>query len=65
MTTTIAIIGGTGPMGRGLAYRWARAGYPIIIGSRTAARAEEAATALAARVAGAAVRVISLVHFVH
>jgi coenzyme F420-0:L-glutamate ligase/coenzyme F420-1:gamma-L-glutamate ligase len=56
LMTTIAIIGGTGPMGRGLAYRWARAGYPILIGSRTAARAEEAATALSARVAGAAVR---------
>lgn len=40
---TIGIIGGTGPQGRGLAARWARAGFPVIIGSRTAERGEEAA----------------------
>ncbi len=40
---TIAIIGGTGPQGRGLAARWARAGHPVLIGSRTEERAEEAA----------------------
>ncbi len=39
---TIAIVGGTGDLGTGLARRWARAGYPIIIGSRTADRAETA-----------------------
>jgi coenzyme F420-0:L-glutamate ligase/coenzyme F420-1:gamma-L-glutamate ligase len=43
-------------MGRGLAYRWARAGYPIIVGSRTAERAEEAADALGARIPAARVR---------
>ena len=32
---TLAIIGGTGDLGTGLARRWAKAGYPIIIGSRT------------------------------
>lgn len=31
---TIAIIGGTGKEGRGLAYRWCKAGYKVIIGSR-------------------------------
>ena len=36
---TIAILGGTGPEGAGLAMRWAAAGYPILIGSRDAARA--------------------------
>ena len=40
---TIAIIGGTGPEGSGLALRWARAGETIIIGSRDSQRA--AATA--------------------
>ncbi len=39
---TIAIIGGTGPEGSGLALRWARAGETIIIGSRDAKRATEA-----------------------
>lgn len=36
---TIAIIGGTGSEGAGLALRWARADYPIIIGSRSPERA--------------------------
>ena len=38
MTATrpiIAILGGTGALGTGLAWRWAGAGYPVIIGSRT------------------------------
>ena len=39
----IAILGGTGPAGRGLALRWARAGETIIIGSRNAERARECA----------------------
>jgi 8-hydroxy-5-deazaflavin:NADPH oxidoreductase len=39
----IAILGGTGPAGMGLALRWARAGETIIIGSRDAQRASEAA----------------------
>lgn len=43
---TISIIGGSGELGGGLALRWAAAGIPVIIGSRDAARAEEAATAL-------------------
>ena len=39
----IPIIGGTGALGYGLALRWARAGVPIVIGSRDATRAAEAA----------------------
>ena len=42
----IAIIGGTGPLGTGLALRWARAGEKIIIGSRDAARAQQTADAI-------------------
>lgn len=40
---SIAILGGTGKEGSGLALRWARAGYTIIIGSRSAERAEQSA----------------------
>ncbi|MGI9104227.1 MAG: NADPH-dependent F420 reductase [Terriglobales bacterium] len=43
MITTVAIIGGTGPEGRGLAARWARAGLRVIIGSRDENRARMAA----------------------
>jgi NADPH-dependent F420 reductase len=39
----IAILGGTGPAGTGLALRWARAGEIVIIGSRDARRANESA----------------------
>ena len=42
----IAVIGGTGKEGKGLAFRWAKAGYQIIIGSRDLARASETATDL-------------------
>lgn len=50
MSRTIAIIGGTGPAGMGLALRWARAGEKIILGSRDAARAQQAAEKIAQRV---------------
>jgi hypothetical protein len=43
---TIAIAGGTGKEGKGLAYRWAKAGYQIIIGSRQAEKAQSAAADL-------------------
>jgi NADPH-dependent F420 reductase len=43
----IAIIGGTGALGSGLARRLAVAGYPIVIGSRTADKAAEAAHGIA------------------
>ena len=42
----IAIIGGTGPAGTGLALRWARAGENIIIGSRDQERAQQTAEAI-------------------
>ena len=44
---TIAVLGGTGPQGRGLARRFAAAGLKVVIGSRTSERAEAAAEALA------------------
>lgn len=43
MNGPIAVVGGTGPEGRGLALRWARAGEHIIIGSRDAQRAQATA----------------------
>jgi hypothetical protein len=39
MLLTIAVLGGTGKEGKGLAYRWAKAGYHIHIGSRDAGKA--------------------------
>ena len=47
MTHTIAILGGTGPQGRGLARRFAQAGLHVVLGSREAERAEKAAAELA------------------
>lgn len=41
--STIAVLGGTGKEGKGLSYRWARAGYRVVIGSRTPAKAVTAA----------------------
>jgi hypothetical protein len=38
----IAILGGTGDLGTGLAIRWSKAGHPIIIGSRTQQKADAA-----------------------
>jgi 8-hydroxy-5-deazaflavin:NADPH oxidoreductase len=46
MPRTIAVLGGTGAEGFGLALRWIRAGETVIIGSRDAARAREAAAKL-------------------
>ena len=43
MLLTIAVLGGTGKEGKGLAYRWAKAGYRVLIGSRTLGKAEAAA----------------------
>ena len=47
--TTIAVLGGTGHEGYGLALRWARAGHSIVIGSRDAAKAQTAAAEINAR----------------
>ena len=43
---SIAILGGTGDLGSGLARQWSRAGYKILIGSRTLEKGEAAAKAL-------------------
>jgi hypothetical protein len=51
----IPIVGGTGALGAGLALRWAKAGLPIAIGSRSAERAEEAAARIREAVPGAEV----------
>lgn len=50
----VGVLGGTGDQGRGLAYRLARAGQKVIIGSRAAERAEAAAAELGHGVEGAA-----------
>ena len=49
----IPIIGGTGALGAGLARRWAKAGVPVVLGSRSAERAEEAAAKVREAVPGA------------
>ena len=43
---TIAILGGTGDLGTGLAIRWSKAGHRIVIGSRTLEKAQAAVAAL-------------------
>jgi NADPH-dependent F420 reductase len=50
----VAILGGTGAEGSGLALRWAAAGFRVIIGSREAARAEATAEAIRTQVGAAA-----------
>ncbi|MEW2284393.1 NADPH-dependent F420 reductase [Streptomyces sp. NPDC047841] len=49
----VGVLGGTGPQGKGLAYRLARAGQKVIIGSRAAERAQAAAAELGHGVEGA------------
>jgi NADPH-dependent F420 reductase len=51
-STTVAVLGGTGPQGRGLARRFADAGIPVVIGSRSAERATETAKTLAEATGG-------------
>lgn len=50
----IAVLGGTGKEGGGLALRWAHRGHPVIIGSRTEERAEEAAAEMRATLGASA-----------
>jgi 8-hydroxy-5-deazaflavin:NADPH oxidoreductase len=57
-TFSIAVHGGTGALGSGLALRWARAGYHVIIGSRDASRAAERADELS-KLAGAPIKAMS------
>lgn len=52
MNERIAIIGGTGDQGRGLAVRWAQAGWPVTIGSRDAGRAAATAEELRSALGG-------------
>ncbi len=54
MSLPIAILGGTGPAGLGLALRWAHAGEAIIIGSRNVDRAREAAAKVKEHLGGKA-----------
>ncbi|PKW16824.1 NADPH-dependent F420 reductase [Saccharopolyspora spinosa] len=49
---TVGVLGGTGPQGKGLALRWAKAGIKVIIGSRSAERAKAAATDLGGNATG-------------
>ncbi len=49
----LAIIGGTGALGSGLAHRFAAAGYAVIIGSRTSEKAQEMALSLASPIGAA------------
>jgi 8-hydroxy-5-deazaflavin:NADPH oxidoreductase len=46
ISPVIAVLGGTGKEGKGLAYRWAKAGYHVIIGSRTPEKAQAAVAEL-------------------
>jgi NADPH-dependent F420 reductase len=54
-TGPVSIVGGTGSLGSGLARRLARAGLPVILGSRDAARAAATAAELAAALPGSQV----------
>ncbi len=46
----IAVLGGTGNLGFALAWRWARAGHEVIIGSRLEDKAQQAASEINARI---------------
>ena len=52
----IAILGGSGKEGSGLGFRWAHAGYPVIVGSRSVEKAEQAAGEINAALGREAVR---------
>ncbi|HEY5965558.1 MAG TPA: NAD(P)-binding domain-containing protein, partial [Xanthobacteraceae bacterium] len=47
---TIAVLGGTGKEGSGLALRWAHAGHRVLIGSRSAERARDTAASINTRI---------------
>ena len=57
---TIAILGGTGPQGQGLALRFARAGVPVALGSRDGARAAEIGKDLMAQLGEGAAAITGL-----
>jgi len=52
--TIIAVLGGTGKEGKGLAYRWAKTGYRVLVGSRDPERARTTAAELTGLLAGRA-----------
>lgn len=54
MNGPVAVVGGTGPEGRGLALRWARAGVHVIIGSRDEQRARKTAEEIQTQCGGKA-----------
>jgi NADPH-dependent F420 reductase len=56
MPDQVTVIGGSGALGTGLALRLAAAGVPVVIGSRDAARAEDAAARIRERLPGAQAR---------
>ncbi|KAF0112558.1 MAG: NADPH-dependent F420 reductase [Chlorobiaceae bacterium] len=60
MINRIAILGGTGKEGKGLAYRWAKAGYEIVIGSRQVEKAQIVADELNQLVGNAKVAITGL-----
>lgn len=53
-SSTIAVLGGTGKEGKGLAYRWAKAGYRIMIGSRNSEKANSIALEILGLLSGKA-----------
>ena len=52
MSYRIAVIGGTGPQGKGLGYRFARHGHTVVLGSRAAEKAVPIAAEVTERLAG-------------
>jgi len=51
-TFKIAVLGGTGPQGKGLGYRFARHGHGVVVGSRAAEKAAAVAEEISARLEG-------------
>ncbi|GAB3851530.1 NADPH-dependent F420 reductase [Nocardioides maradonensis] len=50
----VAVIGGTGPQGKGLGYRFARGGHDVVLGSRAAEKGEAVAAEVTEKLAGVA-----------
>ncbi|MDP6350796.1 MAG: NADPH-dependent F420 reductase [Alphaproteobacteria bacterium] len=53
---TLAVLGGTGAQGRGLALRWAKAGYPVILGTRSPEKGARIAAGFNPGLSGPAIR---------
>jgi hypothetical protein len=54
MAYRVAVIGGTGPQGKGLGYRFARGGHDVVLGSRAAEKGEAVAAEVTEKLAGVA-----------